>query len=84
MCITWLQNSTDYKADGGDDLCFKCLIKQTKKKKTKQLLWQIVEMQYLKKKGNSAQSVVNIAMEYIEPAVVSFTLCFTGEDVQTL
>lgn len=47
-------------------------------------MWQIVEMQYLKKKGNSAQSVVNIAMEYIEPAVVSFTLCFTGEDVQTL
>lgn len=32
MCITWLQNSTDYKADGGDDLCFKFLIKQTKKK----------------------------------------------------
>lgn len=82
MCITWLQNSTDYKADGGDDLCFRFLIKQ--KNKNKQLLWQIVEMQYLKKKGNSAQSVVNIAMEYIEPAVVSFTLCFTGEDVQAL
>lgn len=82
MCITWLQNSTDYKTDRGDDLCFKFLIKQ--KNKNKQLLWQIVEMQYLKKKGNSAQSVVNIAMEYIEPAVVSFTLCFTGEDVQTL
>lgn len=32
MCITWLQNSTDYKADEGDDLCFKFLIKQTKKK----------------------------------------------------
>lgn len=31
MCITWLQNSTDYKADEGDDLCFKFLIKQKKK-----------------------------------------------------
>lgn len=29
MCITWLQNSTDYKADRGDDLCFRFLIKKT-------------------------------------------------------